>query len=368
MKRFAVTMLVAAAATTAAMAQPSNFTAAIVIEPTTGRVLYEKNSQTPLPPASMTKMMTLLIVAENVRQGQLKYSDPVPVSARASKMGGSQVFLKQGEQFTVAEMAAATMIHSANDAAMSLAEKIGGSAESFVNLMNQRAQRLGLKNTKYVTPHGLPGEKGSPDDLMSAADLAKLGIELMKFPEMRQWAVTQQAPFRGGVFTMYNPNHLLKFYQGATGIKTGYHGKAGFCVTASAKRGDMELVSVVMGSDKKGSFENAAYLMTEAFNTWQLGNAVKKGQRVNGTVAVEDGAAPNVGVVAGGDARLLTRRGDAAAFQTQLSPAAVTAPVRQGQQVGWVVVKQGKQVVAKVPALAANAVEKEPWWKAFWPF
>lgn len=351
-----------------AAAQLSEFSAAIVMEPTTGRVLFEKNSQTPLPPASMTKMMTLLIVAENVRAGQLKYSDPVPVSARASKMGGSQVFLKQGEQFTVAQLAAATMIHSANDAAMALAEKVGGTAESFVNLMNQRAQQLGLKNSKFVTPHGLPGEKGQPDDLMSAADLARLGIALMKFPEMREWAVTQQAPFRGGVFTMYNPNHLLKFYQGATGIKTGYHAGAGFCVTASAKRGDMELVSVVMGSSKKGSFDNAAYLMTEAFNNWNLVNAVKKGQRLSDQVAVQKGALDAVPVVAGSDARLLLRRGEAGKFQTQVAGGNVTAPIKAGQQVGWILVRQGGNTVAKVPALAATAVGKEPWWKMFWPF
>lgn len=367
MKRFAVVLTLTAMAAVSALAQPAPMTAAIVIEPTSGKVLFEKNSNTPLPPASMTKMMTLLIVAENVRQGHIKYTDPVTISGLASKMGGSQVFLKQGEQFTVAQLAQATMVHSANDAAMALAEKIGGSAESFVNLMNQRAQQLGLKNSKFVTPHGLPGAKGDPDDLMSAADLARLGIQLMKFPEMREWAVQQQAPFRGGIFTMYNPNHLLKFYQGATGIKTGYHDKAGFCVTASAKRGNMELVSVVMGSTKKGSFDNAAYLMTEAFNNWELAQPVKKGARV-GEVPVQKGSADSVPVVAGSDATMLMRRGEAAKAQVQVSGTNATAPIKAGQQVGWVILRQGNQTIAKVPALAAAAVAKEPWWKMFWPF
>src|SRR5215831_3671452 len=224
---------------------------AILMEAETGKVLFEKDAHTPSPPASMVKMMTTLIVMEKVRDGALKFTDMVTASRWAAQMGGSQIYLREGESMSVEDLLKAVMIHSANDAATALAEHVAGSADAFVDLMNDKAQELGLKETHFYSVHGLPPSPGQKDDEMSAYDLAILGRELMKFPEVAKWAGTIQEPFREGQFTLTNPNHLLRQFPGADGIKTGFHNRAGFCVTGSAKRGDLRLIVVVMGSTLK---------------------------------------------------------------------------------------------------------------------
>lgn len=372
MKRFVVASLVAAMAT-AALAQDKGYTAAYVIEPTTGRVLFEDNAHTPLPTASMAKMMTLLLAMEEVRDGRLKLDSPVSISARSSKMGGSQIYAKQGQVFPLQTLLAATMIQSANDAAQAIAEKIGGSSEAFADLMNQRAKALGLNQSTFYDPHGLPNRETGKDDQMSAADLAKLGIELMKYPLMREYAKMPTFAFTNATFTsgLTNPNHLLRFYDGAYGIKTGYSVPAGFCVTAAAKRGDLDIVCVVMGTKQsKGptsSFEIAARLMNNAFANYRMTSALKKGTAV-GSATVTDGTAPSVQAVAGGDASALVKRGEEGGIQTSFAGTALTAPVRKGQPVGTIVVKQGGNVIAKIPAVAGADVAKNPGWKKFWPF
>ncbi|HVT44467.1 MAG TPA: D-alanyl-D-alanine carboxypeptidase family protein [Thermoanaerobaculia bacterium] len=369
MKRVVIVLLSLALSSSLVAQSAEKFTAGIVIEPTTGQVLYEKNAHTPMPPASMIKMMTLLIVMENIQNGMLAFDSPVTVSARASKMGGSQVYLKQGEVFTVRDLLAATMVHSANDAALALAERVGGTAEAFVNLMNRRAESLGLRNSEFHTPHGLPARGDEKPDMMSPADLAKLAQELMKYPLMREYALVQQMPFRGGTFTMYNPNHLLRQYPDSTGIKTGYTVSAGFCVTASAKRGNMELISVVMGSkQKRDCFDSAASLLTEAFNTWRLQQVIAKGARLPVEFPVKQGAAPRVAAVAGDSAMILVKHGEEKGLTTAFGPVGAVAPIRKGQQVGTIIVRKDGKPVASVPAIAAADLGKESWWRKFWPF
>ena len=366
-------LIAAPAAAQTAGQQPtetSDYTAAYVVEPTTWTVLYERNGQQPLPIASMTKMMTLLLTVEQVYAGKLKWQDPVRVSAEASTLGGSQVYLRHNEQFSVAEMAAATMVHSANDAAQALAEKIGGSREAFVPMMNARAQRLGLKNTTYVSPHGLPQGAGTPDDVMSPEDLAKLGWELMKYPNMRDWAMRKTMPFRGGSFTMYNPNRLVRNdFPGIIGIKTGYHGGAGFCVTAAAQRDGMTVIAVVMGAPNARVLETATgRLLSEAFAQWDFVEPVKKGQPVQGTVAVADGVEDQVSVIAGETARFVVKAGEEPKFDTTIAGINASAPIQQNQRVGTIILRRDGKPIAQIPALAAAPVAKNPWWKAFWPF
>jgi D-alanyl-D-alanine carboxypeptidase (penicillin-binding protein 5/6) len=384
MKRMLVSLLAAMVAT-AALAQeeggpvsaaiennPQGFTAAYVIEPTTGRVLYEHNSHEMMPTASMAKMMTLLIAMEEIRNGNLHYDTPVTVSARASRMGGSQVYLRAGSVWPLKNLLIATMVHSANDAAEAIAEKIAGSAESFADLMNHKAQELGLKESRFYDPHGLPATDPSRNNVMSAHDLAILGQELMKHPFMRSLAVIPEMEFRNGTLErIYNPNRLLRFYEGATGIKTGYSGPAGFCVTASAKRNGLELVAVVMGAKTSrgpnSSFEIAARLMNRAFVDYRMVTPVKQGTVV-AQASVNDGAVASVPVVAASDARALVKRGEEKGVSVRFAGQAVTAPIRRGQRVGTIVVQHGNATLAKIPAIAANDVAKEPWWKAFWPF
>jgi D-alanyl-D-alanine carboxypeptidase (penicillin-binding protein 5/6) len=247
------------------------------MDPTTKKVYFEENADMVLPIASMAKMMTCLIAMERVSHGLLKLDKPVAISARASTMGGSQIYAKQGQTFPMQTLLAAAMIQSANDAATAIAEDIAGSTEAFVDMMNARAKQLGLTKTTFYDPHGLPNGK-DPErvDKMSARDLAIMGIELMKYPLMRQYAKTATFPFENGTFTagFTNPNHLVNpakrdYMPAATGIKTGYSGPAGFCITASAEKGGRQLVAVVMGATKRygplSSFGIAARLMNEAF-------------------------------------------------------------------------------------------------------
>jgi D-alanyl-D-alanine carboxypeptidase len=253
------------------------YTAAFVIDPATKKVHFEENADMVLPTASMAKMMTCLIAVERIAHGLLTLDKPVTISARASKMGGSQIYARQGQTFPVRTLLAAAMIQSANDAATALAEDIAGSNEAFADMMNARAKQLGLTKTTFFDPHGLPNPK-DPErvDKMSARDLATLAIELMKYPLMREYAKAPTFPFENGTFTagLTNPNHLVNpekrdYLPSATGIKTGYSGPAGFCITASAEKGGRTLVAVVMGATKRygpqSSFGIAARLMTEAF-------------------------------------------------------------------------------------------------------
>lgn len=351
---------------------PKGYTAAFVLEPSTGRVLLEENADTPLPTASMAKMMTLLIAMEEIQAGNLHYDTPVTISARASKMGGSQVYLRAGSVWPVKNLLIATMVHSANDAAMALGEKIAGSGESFADLMNHKAQELGLKNSRFYDPHGLPPSDPRMNNVMSARDLAILGQELMKHPFMRQLAVIPEMEFRNGTLEkIYNPNRLLRFYDGATGIKTGYSGPAGFCITASATRNGMELVAVVMGAKTsrgpESSFEIAARLMNQAFVNYRMVTPVKQGSVV-AQASVTKGRSASVPVMAPKDVRALVKRGEEKGVSVKFQGGAVAAPVKRGQQIGTIVVQRGNETLAKMPAVAAQDVPKQSWWKAFWPF
>jgi D-alanyl-D-alanine carboxypeptidase (penicillin-binding protein 5/6) len=355
------------------------YTAAYVIDAGSRRVLFEENAHVPLPTASMAKMMTCIIAMERIQSGEIKLDTPVTTSARASKMGGSQIFAKEGQVFPMQTLLQATMIRSANDAAEMIAEKLGGSAEAFADLMNDKARQLGLKETTFYDPHGLPNAADPKRiNVSSAHDLAVMGQELMKYPLMREYAKTPWIPFTNATYTsgLTNPNHMINpkskdYYGDATGIKTGYSGPAGYCITASAKRGDMEVIAVVMGarapSGPESSFGIAARLFNEAFAHWRQLVALKKGTVV-GQAAVADGQAKTVNAVAAADVNTLVQRGQEGGISVRFVPSNLTAPIRAGQQVGIAVVNQGGQQIGRVPAMAQTAVEKQPWWKKFWPF
>lgn len=355
------------------------YSAAIVVDPATKRILFEENAHVPLPTASMAKMMTLLIAMEQIQNGELKLDTPVTISARASKMGGSQIFAKEGQVFPMQTLIEVTMIHSANDAAEAIAEKIAGSAEAFADMMNDKAKQLGLKDSTFYDPHGLPNSQDPKRiNTMSAYDLAMLGIAVMQYPLLQEYAKTPTAPFTNGTFTsgLANPNHLINpgkrdYFADATGIKTGFSAPAGYCVTASATRGAMGVVCVVMGAKNSSgpgsSFGIASRLMNDAFIHYRNLVAVKKGATF-GAVVVTDGQQKSVPAAAAADVSALIKRGEEATVKASLAPSPVTAPVRAGQQVGWVVVTQNGRQISRVPAVAAANVEKQPWWKKFWPF
>src|SRR5438270_37627 len=346
------------------------YTAAYVIDAASRRVLFEENAHVPLPTASMAKMMTCILAMERIQSGEIKLDTPVTTSARASKMGGSQIFAREGQVFPMQTLLAATMVRSANDAAEMIAEKLGGSAEAFADMMNDKARQMGLKESTFYDPHGLPNSQDPKRvDTMSAYDLAMLAIEVMKYPLMRDYAKTPTMPFSNGTFTagLTNPNHLVNpgkrdYFPYATGIKTGYSGPAGYCVTASAKKGDMELICVVMGArapyGPNSSFGIASKLFSGAFAQYIIHPAVKKGQVV-GQVPVAKGSAASVNAVAAADVKTLLKRGEEGGIKVGLVPSSLTAPVRAGQQVGTIAVTQNGQQINRVPAIAANAVEKQ---------
>ena len=340
------------------------YKAAVLMELDSGKVLFAQAEHLRWPPASMAKMMTLLLAMEAVKGGTLSLDDPVSTSARASKMGGSQVYLEEGETFPLREMLKAITIASANDASMAVAERIAGSGEAFVELMNQRAKELGLADSEFFTPHGLPPGEGQSPDLMSAADLATLGRELAKYPEAMEWAATVEAPFRNGEFIMRNTNHLIRTYPGANGLKTGYYAAAGFEVTATATRQGLRLLSVVLGvPTKQGSFDQAAKLLTKGFNEFRAIEPVKAGQPIGAEISIAGGTEKSFQGEAAEGFREVLPRAEAQAVQIEVKvPAQVSAPIAKGQVVGEIVARHGDREIKRIPVVAPREIPAVSFW------
>ena len=350
-------------ATTAAT-QPAAY---LVLDADSGTVLAEHEAHRHWPPASMTKMMTVLIAMERVQDGSLSLDTPVHTSAWASRIGGSQVYLAAGEAFPLGEMLKAIMIASANDAAVAVAEHIAGSSAAFVELMNARAKALGLADTTYQSPHGLPPGKGQTADITSAHDLAVLGRELMKFPEVMRWAGMPAAGFRNDTMQMSNTNHLVRTYPGATGLKTGYYQEAGFEVTATATRNDLRLIAVVLGVvTKPGCFAQAARLMNDAFANYRVIAAAHRAAVVS-EVPVAGGTDDRVKALATGDLLLLVKRAEDRGIVVEARvPRLLQAPVSRSQPLGDVVVRRGAEELGKVTVVADRDVEATGWLSWLW--
>ena len=359
--------LVAAGGPARATPAPSVPVAYYVMDADSGTVLAEQDAHKRWPPASMTKMMTVLIAMERVRDGTATLDDPIVASAWASRIGGSQVYLAQGESFPLREMLKAVMIASANDAAVAVAEHFAGSASAFVELMNARARALGLSDTTFQSVHGLPPAKGQTPDLTSAHDLAVLGHALMAFPEIMQWAGMTTAGFRNDSLQMSNTNHLVRTYNGATGLKTGYYHEAGFSVTATASREGLNLIAVVLGLPTKNEcFAAATRVMNDAFAAYRVIAPARRGAVV-GQSTVENGTVESVRGIATDDLRLLVKRSEDRGIIVESRVARlVQAPVRQRQPIGEVVVRRGDQELGRVTVVAERDVEAIGWLSWLW--
>jgi serine-type D-Ala-D-Ala carboxypeptidase (penicillin-binding protein 5/6) len=331
------------------------YAAACVLEPTTGTVIVDQHMHQPWPLASVTKMMLMLIVAEKLHDGSLKLNDKIVTSAAASKMGGSQVYLKAGESFSLDDMMKAIVVHSANDASVAVAEYIAGSPEAFVVMMNQEARRLKLNDTHYYSVHGLPPAAGQSADISSAYDCAMLARELVKYPDVLRWSAIDTAPFRNGTFQLRNTNHLVRTFNGCDGLKTGFYYKAGFNVVATAHRNGLRLIAVVLGSPRKNeNFKQAAVLMSEGFAQYEMHQVARKGEPVGRSIAVRYAAVSAVKPVWGQDVALFLKRGEAKGHLKMVYelPSSIDAPLAAGQQLGVArVMLDGRQVAA--PALVA---------------
>ncbi len=327
----------------------------ILMEAATGKVLFEHEANLRLPPASVTKIMTILLVVEEIDKGNLKLTDTVQVSDLASKMGGSQVYLKAGEIMSVEDLLKSVVVASANDASTALAETVAGSVESFVERMNARAAELGMENTNFENPTGL--DDSTTDHRTTARDIALMSRELMKHDLIFNYSTIWMDTIRDGAFGLTNTNRLIRFYQGANGLKTGSTSKAGFCISAAAKRDGMQLIAVVMGSPNRDSRnETAKKLLDYGFANYRY-VLMKEGSPA--PIKVLGGVSDSLPLVYEKFDTVLEKAagGQEVVTVTDL-PDYVSAPIRAGDVIGTIEYRMGDQVLGTVPVKAAENVEK----------
>ena len=364
MKRICALVLTAAMLTgpAAAAAEPSaqpalelSAASAVLMEKETGDILYEKESHEKLEPASVTKVMTLLLIFEALDSGRISKEDVVTVSAYAAGMGGSQVYLEEGEQMTVDELVKCITVVSGNDAAVAMAEYLAGSETAFVAQMNQRAQELGMADTAFLNCTGLPAQ----GHVTSAHDVALMSRELvLHHPGIREYSTIWMDSIRGGTFGLTNTNRLIRFYQGATGLKTGSTDSALYCMSATAERDGMELIAVVMRAPTSAHrFEDAKTLLDYGFASYALAEVYPDAPLA--PIPVLLGEQEQIQPQLEETCRLLVRKGQENRITTQVTLAQdLAAPVELGQTVGEMTVSVDGQVCRTVPILSAQAVER----------
>ena len=337
---------------------------AVLMDMVTGQVLYEQNAHEALPPASVTKVMTLLLIMEAIDNGRIGWDDTVTASEAAAAKGGSQVYLKVGETMTVTDMVKSIAVSSANDCACAMAELISGSEGAFVEAMNEKAKSLGMEHTHFMNCTGLDDDPQASNHLTCAMDIAVMSRELMmKHPDIRKFTTIWMDTIRDGAFGLSNTNKLVRFYPGATGLKTGFTQKAGYCLSATAQRDGMELVAVVMGSESsKDRFNACKQLLDYGFANY----ALVAPELQTGSVPVKLGAADSVAAIPREDVKLLVDKAqrNEVHIQTELEDS-VAAPVSKGQKLGTMTVSVGQQVIAQIPLLAAEDVPKLTFWQMF---
>lgn len=334
---------------------------AILIEATTGTVLYYKNQAEKRSPASVTKIMTLLLVCEAIESERIKPEDTVIISDYAASMGGSQVFLEEGESFTVEELLKCTVIASANDAAVALAELISGNERNFVAEMNERANELRMSNTKFENVTGL--DDTTVAHLTSAEDIAIMSRELIKYDIILKYSSLWQDSIRDGEFQLTNTNRLVRFYDGCNGLKTGSTDKAGFCISATAKRGEMQLIAVIMGA-KTRDLRNAdaRALLDFGFATYGL---YQKNEQALESVRVKGGVADSVIIKSSPFACVVNRSNIKKVEESYKIPESITAPFNAGAIVGKIEFKIGDTVIGTTDIYAGQSVESIGFFRLF---
>jgi len=327
---------------------------AILTEKRTGQVLFEKNADEKLEPASVTKIMTILLIVEAIEDGRLTLDESVTASARAASMGGSQIFLAEGESMSVRDMLKAIVVASANDAAVAMAEKLAGTEDAFVSLMNERAQALGMTNTVFKNCTGLPDDR---EHLTTARDISLMARELISHEEIKQYTTIWTDTLRNGEFGLSNTNKLIRFYDGATGLKTGYTSRAGHCLAATAERDGVEYIAVVLHCESSDArFESAKALLSYAFASYTLYEPTP--ERALPPVRVTLGEKTFVRAeLAESPPLLLPRGGGEIERRTELE-SEVPAPVAAGDELGLLTLTQDGRTLAEIPLLAAEASPK----------
>ncbi len=332
----------------------------IVVEAQGGKMIDGSNINEKRAPASITKLMVTYVVLGRLATGGIKLTDKVTISKEASKIGGSQVYLKEGEVFTLEELMKAMMVASGNDAAYAISEYVAGSKDEMVNLMNAQAKALGLADTEFHTVHGLPPAKGEKEDTTSCSDLAVLARELLKNPRVLEWTSIQRDTFRNGTFVLTNTNKLLGKFAGTDGLKTGYYSQTGFNIVATAKRGDMRFIAVVMGSPT-GKVRDSLTMekLQKAFSQYKMMNVVKKGEVIDQDIFLVDGKYRKMkGVTEKSFLYPMEVDKKGAIMREVLLPERIKGEIKEGQRLGELVVKLNGQVIGKVNIVSPVYVPK----------
>lgn len=336
-----------------------NAKSAILVDYLSGEVLYEKEADTRLAPASMTKLGSMLLIMEALDDGSLTLEDKVTISADASKMGGSQLFLQEGEVYTVHELLKGISIASGNDAVYAMAEKLGGTHDNFVKMINERLQELGCTNTNFVNVHGLDTE----GHYSTARDMAKIARELLKHEKILEYTSIYEEYLEkndGSRIWLVNTNKLVRFYDGLDGLKTGYTKEAGYCLTATAKKDNFRLISVVMGEDtSENRSSDTVRMLNYAFNTYKI-NIIKKEGEILGKVKVEGGKKMETNVILKNDALELLKNTDKInEYKFNLKLKSIEAPVKKGEVVGLAeIVDNEGNIVDEVEVTVEETQEK----------
>jgi len=338
---------------------------ALLMDIATGTVLYEQNSHERLAPASVTKVMTMLLIMEAIDSGKIGWNDTVTVSEAAAAKGGSQIYLKVGEQMPVTDMVKSIAVSSANDCACAMAEHISGSESAFVDSMNQRAKELGMNDTNFVNCTGLDDDDAAKEHLTSAYDIALMSRELMKnHPDIQKFTTIWMDTVRDGAFGLANTNKLVRFYPGATGLKTGFTSAAGYCLSATAQRDGLGLVAVVMGCEtSQKRFSACKTMLDYGFANYAL---VTPEMPQNDAVPVKLGVRDSVRAVPSHQPQILIDKQQRDQVTTEITlEEGVHAPVSKGQRLGTLTVKAGQQVLEQVPLVAEEGVESLRWGDVF---
>lgn len=336
-----------------------NSKSAVLMEMSTGKVLYEKNSHEKLPPASMTKVMSMLLVMEAIDNGTLKLSDEVQISENAASMGGSQVFLEAGETYPVEELLKGVAIASGNDAVVALAEKVSGSVDSFVEKMNQRASELGMKDTVYKNPHGLDAE----GHITTAHDMSIVAKELLKHEKILEYTSVYEYYMKkpdNSTTWLVNTNKLVRFYNGVDGLKTGFTSEAKYCLTATGKKNDMRLITVVMGAETSElRSSDTVKMLNYGFNGYKLNVLMEKGKILK-EINVKKGVKEKVGLTLIADATDLLKNDNAKKEYTyDIKIDSLEAPLNKGEKVGTVkIIDQEGTLIKEADVTVTENIKK----------
>lgn len=335
---------------------------AILMEVNTGKILYEMNADEQLPPASITKIMSLLLVMEAIDSGKMSVEDVISASEHASSMGGSQIWLEPGEAMTVDDLLKAAVIASANDATVALGEQIAGSEEGFVAMMNARAQELGMTNTTFKNATGLDAE----GHISSAHDVATMSAELIKHDLIKNYSTVWMDTLRNGESELVNTNKLVRFYEGTTGLKTGTTSGAGYCLSATAERDGLELVAVIMSGDTSNDrFNGAKKLLDYGFANYTYSNITPELNDIN-ELQVKNGVVQKVKLEAKDNFNLLLKKSEVADVTQRVNlPQNVSAPIKKGDVLGTVDFYSGDKQIGSVDITAAENVDKMGFLTAF---